>query len=133
MLKPLRALARTPGFSLAALLTLILGIGSAAAMFALLYGVLLAPLPYGDPSRLVSVDLQARAPELRRIQLPAAAYFGYATRSRTLENIGFYRTGNGNIAGGSSDETERVTATWITASTIPTLTRLPRLGRSFTP
>src|ERR1051325_1010025 len=128
--RALRSLARAPAFSLAVLGTLVLGVGSATAMFAILYGVLLAPLPFGDPGRLVAVGLEARAPELRRIELPAVAYPIY--KSAGLADVGFYRTGNGNIAGGESNEIERVTATWITASTIPTLAVAPLLGRPFT-
>ena len=128
-----RSLFRTPVFSAAALLTLVIGVGAAAAMFTLVYGVVLAPLQFGDPSRLVSLDLRARSPESRRLQQPAAAYFLYASSARTLEDVAFYRTGNGNISGGDSEDPERVTATWITASAIPTLAVTPLLGRSFTP
>src|ERR1043166_3892131 len=102
-------------------------------MFTLVYGVVPAPLQFGDPSRLVSLDLRARSPESRRLQQPAAAYFLYASSARTLEDVAFYRTGNGNISGGDSEDPERVTATWITASAIPTLAVTPLLGRSFTP
>src|SRR5262249_45980824 len=92
---------------------------------------LLGPLPYGQPNRLVSVDLQAA--ELGRVQQPLAVYFTYKRFARRLSDIGFYRTGNANIwteSGG--DAPERVTATWGTGSTIPLLQVRPILGRSFT-
>src|SRR3954452_23223837 len=91
----LRSLTRTPVFAIAAITTLVLGIGSVAAMFAIVYGVLLAPLPYGHPDRLISVGLQT--PELRRIQQPPAVYFTYKRFARRISAIGFYRTGNANI------------------------------------
>jgi len=126
----LRSLKRTPVFTVAAVLTLVLGIGSVAAMFAIVYGVLLAPLPYGHPDRLVSVGLQS--PELRRIQQPPGVYFTYKRFARSLSDVGFYRTGNANIwTDGDGDAPERVTATWVTASTIRMLQVAPLLGRSF--
>ncbi|HTK53707.1 MAG TPA: ABC transporter permease [Gemmatimonadaceae bacterium] len=127
----LRSLKRTPMFTGAAILTLALGTGSVAAMFAIVYGVLLAPLPYGQPDRLVSVGLQT--PELRRIQQPPGVYFTYKRFARTLSDVSFYRTGNANIwTDGAGDAPERVTATWVTASTIRMLQVPPLLGRSFT-
>src|SRR5689334_16131833 len=91
----LRSLRRTPVFTVTVILTLVLGLASVASMFAIVYGVLLAPLPYGHPDRLVSVDLQT--PELRRIEQPTAVYFTYKRFARRLEDIAFYRTGSGNI------------------------------------
>jgi predicted permease len=128
---PLRSLRRTPVFAAAAALTLALGIGSVAAAFAIVYGVLLDPLPYGHPDRLVSVGL--RSAELPRIQQPPAVYLTYKRFARRIDEIGFYRTGNANIAatGGVADPA-RVTATWVTASMIPLLQVAPILGRSFT-
>src|SRR5262252_3077050 len=127
----LRSLKRTPVFTGAAILTLVLGLGSIAAMFAIVYGVLLAPLPYGESDRLISVGLQT--PELRRIQQPPAVYFIYKRFARRISDIGFYRTGNANIwTDGDGDTPERVTATWVTASTIRMLQVAPLLGRSFT-
>ncbi|HXT14177.1 MAG TPA: ADOP family duplicated permease [Gemmatimonadaceae bacterium] len=130
----LRSLKRTPVFTTTATLTLVLGLGSVAAMFAIVYGVLLAPLPFGHSDRLVSVGMDARSPELRRIQQPAGAYFAFKRFSRRLQDIGFYRTGNANIwTRGSDDQAERVTATWVTTSTLSMLQVPPLLGRaSFT-
>ncbi len=111
----LRSLKRTPVFTVAAILTLVLGIGSVAAMFAIVYGVLLAPLPYGQPDRLVSVSLQT--PEPRRIQQPPGIYFTYKRFARSLSDVSFYRTGKANIwTDGNGEAPERVTATRVTAS-----------------
>ena len=127
----LRSLKRTPVFTIAVILTLVLGIGSVTSMFAIVYGVLLEPLPYGHPDRLVSVGLQTT--ELRRIQQPPGVYFTYRRFARRLDDVGFYRTGNANIWMGNGDDLpERVTATWVTASMIPLLQVRPLLGRSFT-
>ena len=129
----LRSLQRTPVFTTAAIVTLVLGIGSVAATFAIVYGVLLAPLAYGHPDRLVSVGLSLRGAELRRIEQPLAVYFTYKRFARRIDDIGFYRTGNANIwTGDGGDAPERVTATWVTASVIPILQVRPILGRWFT-
>ena len=98
----LRSLRRTPAFTIAAILTLLLGIASAGSMFAVVHGVLLAPLPYGEPERLVSIGLQATAQQ--RMQQPPAAYFTYRQFAQQLAGIGFYRTGNANIGTEGVDE-----------------------------
>src|SRR5689334_6048813 len=127
----LRSLKRTPVFTGAVIVTLVLGIGSVAAMFAIVHGVLLAPLAYGNPDRLVSVGLAT--PELRRVQQPPAVFFTYKRFARRLSDIGLYRTGNANIwTDGDCHPPERVTATRVTASTIPLLRVRPMVGRSFT-
>lgn len=131
-----RALRTRPLFATAATLTLVLGIGSAAAMFAVVYGVLLAPLPYGHPERLVSIGLDVRSPELRRVPQPPGAYYTFGRYARRLASIGAFRTGNANIWTGAADAgaaaPERVAAAWVTASAIPLLQVPPLLGRSFT-
>lgn len=129
-----RGLRRTPVFTVTAIITLVLGIGAATAMFAIVHGVLLAPLPYGNPDRLVAVTMtDRRSPELRRVQQPPGVYYTYERFARRIDNIGFYRTGSANmLSAGGSNGAERVTATWITASTIPTLQVSPLMGRIFT-
>lgn len=127
----LRSLKRTPIFATAVVLSLALGIASAGSMFAIVHGVLLAPLQYGDPDRLVSVGL--RSAEERVVEQPPAVYFLYERFANRIAGIGFYRTGNANIWGDDDGgAAERVTATWVTASTIPLLQVAPLLGRTFT-
>jgi predicted permease len=127
----LRSLKRTPGFTIAAVLSLFLGLASVGSMFAIVYGVLLAPLPYGEPDRLVSVGLQTS--ELRAMGQPPALQATYQQHAQSLVGVGFYRTGNANIwREGGDDVAESVVATWVTASMMPLLQITPMLGRSFT-
>jgi predicted permease len=126
---PLRSLRRTPVFAATAALTLTLGIGAVGAAFAIAYGVLLAPLPYGHPDRLVSVGLGSA--EVRRMQMPSAAYLTYTSFARRIPQVGFYRTGNANLAASSVSDAQRLGAAWVTTSTIPLLEVRPLLGRAF--
>ena len=86
-----RTLRRTPVFTVAAILTLVLGIGSVAATFAIVYGVLLEPLPYGHPDRLVSVGLTCDRPSSDAYNSrppstsPTSASRGASTTSASIE------------------------------------------------
>ena len=126
-----RSLKRTPAFTVAAIVTLVLGIAAAAAMFNVVYGVLLAPLPFGHPDRLVAIDL--RAPDGRLIQQPSGVFLTYQRLARDLADVAMYRTGSANILGDEdSPDAERVQATWISASMLRTLGVSPIIGRAFT-
>jgi putative ABC transport system permease protein len=123
-----RSLKRTPAFAITVILSLVLGIAATGSMFAIVHGVLLAPLPYGDPDRLVSVGLQGA--EQREIAQPPAVRLLYERFARRIEAIGLYRTGNANVWS-EDGHAERVTAAWMTASTMPLLRVRPMLGRTF--
>ncbi len=130
MFRHLRSLQRTPAFSVSVLLSLVLGLASAGFMFALVHGVLLAPLPYATPDRLVSIGLESGS---LRIAQPPALFATYQQHTRQLDTLGYYRIGNANIgAEGVGDVTERVTATWVTSTVFPMLGVAPLMGRSFT-
>lgn len=127
----LRTLKRAPVFSIAVILTLALGLSAVGSMFAVVYGVLLAPLHYGEPDRLVSVRLLT--PESGEIRQPLAFYVTCSQFAKTLDGLGFYRTGSTNTwIEGSDDVAQSVIATWVTASMMPLLQIPPLLGRSFT-
>ena len=122
---------RTPGFTITVVLSLVLGVSAVGSMFAIVYGVLLAPLPYGQPERLVSVELQSA--ELARISHAPALYFTYQRFAQRLAGVGLYRTGSSNVrSSGEGADAQSVIATWITASMVPLLRVPPLLGRSFT-
>jgi predicted permease len=130
-LPALRALLRTPVYSIAVVLTLALGLASVGAMVAVVHGVLLAPLPYGEPDRLVSLQLEAT--DGTRISQSPAFYTTYRRHSTQLDDVALYRTGSANVWTGSEEVgAENLTASWVTASTMRLLQAAPLLGRAFT-
>ena len=72
----LRTLAKSPGFTLTAVATLALGIGANAAIFSVIHGVLLAPLPYPDAGRLVALENNISAPELSDLRTTTRSFAG---------------------------------------------------------
>ena len=84
----LRLLRRSPGFALTATLTLALSIGANAAIFSAVQGVLLAPLPYPDPDRLVR--LFEEAPNTPHFPMAPADFRDYRAELRTFEGIAAY-------------------------------------------
>jgi putative ABC transport system permease protein len=128
-----RSLLRAPAFTITTSLTLVIGIASAIAIFTLVNGVLLRPLPYGDPDRLVGAWHILKGVAMDRANHTAATYFTYQRLARTLDGIGVYQEGAVNISdprGGV--EPQRITAAWISASLIPTLRVSPLVGRNIT-
>jgi putative ABC transport system permease protein len=128
-----RSLRRSPAFTVTASLTLIIGIGAAVAIFALVNGVLLRPLPYGDPDRLVVPYHNMQLIGLAKGNQTQGTYFTYKKLARSLEAIGVYQAGAVNVSdprGGS--EPQRMGSAFVTQSVIPLLQVPPLIGRSFT-
>src|SRR2546427_761878 len=131
-----RILRKSPGFTTVAVLTLALGIGATTAMFSVVDGVLLRPLPYPQPGRLVEVGLDL--PGINQFNWPLcpADYFTFRGQSRTFQDIGLYYTGFGaslysaNVTGVGRHE--HVPALGVTDEVLPILGVTPLLGRSFT-
>src|SRR2546421_9037840 len=106
---------RRPAFTLLVVLTLALGIGVNSAVFALLDAVLLRPLPYRDPSRLVFV--WQTLPERNMFQLEPTPFDYDAWHTvRSFSEIGLVTSGALTLTG--DDNPERVRGAWITASVI---------------
>jgi len=120
---------RRPGFTLLVALTLALGIGVNSAVFALLDGVLLRPLPYRQPSRLVF--MWQTLPRLNVAEVEATPYDYDAWRTlRTIPEVAMMAYGSFSITGGN--DPERVKGARVTASLMPTLGIAPAIGRNFT-
>jgi putative ABC transport system permease protein len=121
---------RRPGFTILVVLTLALGIGVNSAVFALLDGVLLRPLPYRDPSRIVflwQTFLSQNVLELEPTAFDYEAWHGL----RSISEIAMVRADTFTLTG--DDNPERVRGSRVTSSLMPLLGLAPRLGRNFTP
>jgi predicted permease len=124
-----RMLAKNPGFTLVAVLILALGIGANTAIFSVVHGVLLKPLPYSDPDQIVTV---AFAYPLRNIELLRAGdYFEWREGSQNFAQLACYDTSDANLTG--SGEAERLILGQVSANFFPLLDVKPLLGRGFRP
>jgi putative ABC transport system permease protein len=124
-----RTLAKQPGFTLIAVLTLALGIGANTAIFSVVYHVLLKPLPYHEPEQLVWVWGE----QVARKQTPhtPADFLDYQRRNQSFAQMAAYR--NMSFALGSTAQPERVDGRIVSANYFALLGVAPRLGRSFAP
>jgi len=125
----LRTISRSPGFALAVVLTLALGIGANSAIFSVVHSVLLRPLPYGQPDQLVRI--YGRYPEFGRTSTSLPDFQDWRAQSDSFDqmaaryNTAFVLTGEG--------EPERVVADRVTANFLTTFGVRPLLGRGFLP
>ena len=125
-----RMLVKNPVFTTIAVLTLALGIGANTAIFSVVNGVLLRPLPYEDPDRLVVIWN-----EYAKMNLQASNsvpdYFDRREQSKTLEDIAALTIRNTNLTG--SGEPVRILSSPVTASFFPVMGVQPAQGRAFRP
>ncbi len=129
----LRSLRRTPAFSITAALTLVIGIAATVAIFTVVNGVLLHPLPYGDPGRLVGAWHDLPPISLMHAQQTAGTYWTYKKLAHTIDGIALHQETAVNVGGpGDGGEPQRISAARVTADLIPLLRVPPRLGRNFT-
>ena len=127
-----RSLLRAPGFAAVALLTLALGIGANTAIFSVVNGVLLEPLPYPRSHELVFITSQFPTLGFDQFPVDAAEYLELRERNRSFQDLGAYVTSAVNI-GGDGQQPARVTSAIATASLFTTLGVPARVGRAFTP
>ncbi|HEY7234288.1 MAG TPA: ABC transporter permease [Gemmatimonadaceae bacterium] len=127
-----RGLLRSPGFTIVAILTLALGIGANTAIFSVVNGVLLEPLPFPHANQLVFITSQFPTLGFDQFPVDAAEYLEFKERNRSFQNVGAYVTSAVNI-GAEGQQPARVTSAIVTSSLFPTLGVPARLGRTFTP
>ena len=125
----LRRLWRAPMFTCITLITLAVGVGANTAVFSVLQGVLLKPLPYPHPEDLVGVWHTAPGLGLNEVNMAPANYFIYREQNRAFTDIGVYQGDAVNITGLS--EPEHVNALDVTDGVLPVLGVAPMLGRWF--
>jgi len=123
----IRALRHAPGFTLAAALTLALGIGATTAMFGVVDAALLRSLPYREPERLVAVFETMPGNDRRRVA--PANYLDWQRESRSLTALAGFYTSQRTI--GSGDAPERVLSTSVSGGIFATLGARASLGRTF--
>ena len=117
MAHTLRRLLRSPLFTGLTLLTLAIGIGANTAIFSVIEGVLIKPLPYPNPDRLIAI--WHTAPGISITQLPCAPsnWFTYREESRTFEDVGIWRNDTNSVTGlAEPEEAALLTADGRTAS-----------------
>jgi predicted permease len=122
-----RQLRKTPGFTVTVVLTLALGIGATTAIFSLVEGILLRPLPFQDPERLVRIGDHLRDGPNTPVTAREIAIYQNATSA--FIGMGGYVSTSYEVSGGTTPET--VNATRFTGSVFPTLGVQPVLGRVF--
>lgn len=127
----IRKLVRAPLFSAVAALTLAVGIGANAAIFSVVNGVLLKPLPFPDPDRLVGIWHTAPGLGFPEVNQSPALHFTYETEGRAFESVGMWDNSAASVTG--LQEPEQVETMMVTHQTLPLLGATPLMGRSFTP
>jgi putative ABC transport system permease protein len=123
-----RLLAKSPGFTAIAILTLALGIGANTAIFSVVNGVLLRPLPFGDPSRLVLIAEKSSFPV---ISTSYENYLDWRDQSHSFESMEATRGGAITLTG--AGDPERLNVRMVTAGLFSMLGINARVGRTFLP
>ena len=132
-----RRLLRERTLTITAVLTLALGIGATTAVFTVVNAVLLQPLAYPRPERLVDLSHTLTISGITRVDQSDATFLYYARENRVFSGIGAYRVTGVNIAGSVGGSTtvdaraERLSAGLVSASTFSVLGAVPILGRTF--
>src|SRR5262245_34307927 len=126
----LRHLRKNPGYMLVTVLTLALGIGANTAIFSVVNGVVLKPLPYPDPARLVYITSQFPGLGFDQFWVSAPEFIEFRERNRSLRDVGADRAGAVNL--GTADQPRRVASAVITSELMPVLGIAPLRGRQFT-
>jgi predicted permease len=124
-----RILVRNPGFTVVAVLTLGLGIGANTAIFSVIYGVLMRPLPYQDGNQLVIVQQQAPLAHLLNVPFSVKEVQDYREQNQTLQGVVEHHSMSFTLLGGK--EPQRVQTGVVSANFFDVLGVRPLLGRTF--
>lgn len=124
-----RSIRRSPGFAVVVVATLALGIGVNVVLVSVVRSVLLSPLPYGEPERVVSIWSQWAAFPKTWVSVPEYRYYRDAVEA--FERVALYDSDTANLTDG--DEPERIGISEVTTNLFETLGVAPVVGRAFTP
>ena len=125
----LRMLLTRPAFTAVALLALALGIGANTAMFSVLNSVLLRPLPYRDPGRLVMIWHEYAKSNLPKATLSVPSYLEYRDHVQGFESVAAATNWSANLTG--AGDPERIQGARVTGNFLSTIGVAPSLGRDF--
>ncbi|MGC0777373.1 MAG: ABC transporter permease, partial [Candidatus Acidiferrum sp.] len=125
----LRMLAKNPGFTAIAVVTLALGIGANTALFSVVNGVLLNPLPYQQPERLVAL-YTSRIKDSDRSSISYPNFLDWRRENHAFSALAAYRSDDFNLTG--EGEPERLKVEMVSAAFFPLLGVKPVVGRLFT-
>lgn len=125
----LKRLVLSPMFTVIAVVTLAIGIGANSAIFAVIDGVLLKPLPYPDANALVDVDHVAPGVSLENAGMSPFLYFTYREEGKTFSDIGIWWNSTATLTG--VGEPEEIRSLEMTDGVLPILAVQPLLGRLF--
>ena len=114
-----RSLRKNPAFSVIAIITLALGIGANTAIFSVVNGVLLRPLPYPEPDRLMMVHgISLQAPQ-GRIPLCAQDFLDWKSQNQVFESLAGFSSNRFNYTG--SEAPEQIEGAWVTSDFFSTI------------
>ncbi|HWC96737.1 MAG TPA: ADOP family duplicated permease [Candidatus Sulfopaludibacter sp.] len=130
MLRTLRTLRRSPGFAAATILTLALGVGANTGAFSALNTLLLRPLPYPHPDRLVT--LYETTADRKPRDVAEANLFDWRKRSALFEQMAAFRPRSFGLTLGTQDAVTVIQTGMTTAGFLPAIGVAPSLGRTFT-
>jgi predicted permease len=122
-----RMLVKNPGFALVAVLTLALGIGANTALFSIVNGVLLNPVPFPQPERLMA--LYANRIQFERASISYPNFLDWQRENRTFVTLAAFRPDNFNLTG--AGEPEHIRGEMVSADFFSTLGLVPKVGRWF--
>ena len=126
----IRRLVHSPMFTVVTLLTIALAVGANSAIFSVINGILLKPLPYPDPGSLVSVWQSAPGININDLKLSPSDYFTFREENRTFQQFGIWSGGTVSVTGiGAPEQVQRLL---VTEGTLNALGVQPILGRWFT-
>ena len=125
----LRRLRLSPLFTTITLITLAAGIGANTLVFSVIEGVLLKPLPYPEPNRLVGVWHTAPGIQIKDLNMAPSHYFIYREQGQTFQDVALYQGDSLSVTG--AREPEQVGGLDVTATLFPLLGVAPAAGRLF--
>ena len=128
----IRALAKAPGFTLVSVLTLALGVGANTAIFSVVENLLLRPLPYAQPDRLIEI-WNTYMPQIPRAGIAPGDYSDWSRQATTVSEMGAYSEVSTGFNLTGESEPRRVLAGYATASLFPMLGVRMVAGRFFLP